>query len=261
MAISTGERRPYFVTDSVEGQPIDQYCDSQRLDVPARLRLFSRVCEAVHFGHQHGMIHRDLKPGNILVTADGMPKIVDFGIARQIDPDTHGERVLTPEYTSPEQINGEPVTTASDIYAMGVVLYQLLAGRWPYRLETQPSTADILQAVCEQAPERPSVAIFRIDKQRIQLQRPRRSPRPEATTPSRLKRILAGDLDAIVLMALSKEPEGRYASAAQFADDLKRYRQGSTSAGAARFIGLSRQQVREAESSGDRRDAARCLGR
>ena len=183
VAISAGEGRPYFVMESIDGQPIDQYCDSQRLDVPARLRLFSRVCEAVHFAHQHAMIHRDLKPSNILVTADGMPKIVDFGIARRIDPDTHGERVLTPEYTSPEQINGEPVTTASDIYAMGVVLYQLLAGRWPYRLKTQRSTADVLQAACEQAPERPSVAVFRVDKQRIRLHA-RRSPRREPPHPA-----------------------------------------------------------------------------
>ncbi len=226
VAISAGERRPYFVTDSIDGQPIDQYCDNQRLDVPARLRLFRRVCDAVHFAHQHALIHRDLKSSNILVTADGMPKIVDFGIARRIDPNTLGERVLTPEYTSPEQVAGEQVTTASDVYAMGVVLYQLLAGRWPYRLETQQNMADVLQAICEQAPERPSSAIFRIDA------REHSPPTLEAiatarnSTPERLKRILSGDLDAIVLMALSKEPEGRYASADQFADDLKRYRQG-----------------------------------
>ncbi len=140
VAISAGEGRPSFVMEAVDGQPIDQYCDSHRLDVPARLKLFSRVCEAVHFAHQHAMIHRDLKPNHILVTADGMPTIAGFGIAKLIDSETHGERILTPEYASPEQIQGEPVTTAGDIYAMGVVLYQLLAGRWPYRLKTQTPT-------------------------------------------------------------------------------------------------------------------------
>jgi len=225
VAISAGAGRPYFVMESVDGQPIDQYCDSQRLDIPARLRLFSRVCEAVHFAHQHAMIHRDLKPSNILVTADGLLKIVDFGIAKRIDPDTLGERVLTPEYTSPEQIEGEPVTTASDIYAMGVVLYQLLAGRWPYRLQTR-SNADVLQAACEQAPEKPSIAIFRADKREDSPPSPAEIAAARSCAPNRLKRILAGDPDAIVLMALSKELEGRYASAAQFAEDLDRYREG-----------------------------------
>ena len=221
VAISTGEGRPSFVMEAVDGQPIDQYCDSHRLDVPARLKLFSRVCEAVHFAHQHAMIHRDLKPNHILVTADGMPTIAGFGIAKRIDSETHGERILTPEYASPEQIQGEPVTTAGDIYAMGVVLYQLLAGQWPYRLKTR-SDDDVLQAACEQAPERPSIAVFRVDTQDDSA----KIAAARSTTPNRLKRILAGDLDAIVLMALSKEPEGRYASAQQFADDLVRYRKG-----------------------------------
>jgi eukaryotic-like serine/threonine-protein kinase len=222
VAISAGEGQPYFVSEPIDGQPIDQFCDGRRLDITARLQLFSRVCDAVHFAHQHAMIHRDLKPSNILVTADGMPKIVDFGIARRIDPDMQRERVLTPEYTSPEQINGEPVTTASDIYAMGVVLYQLLAGRWPYRVASPQSVADVLQAACEQAPERPSVAVFRVDKQDDSEE----IAAARSTTPNRLKRILTGDLDAIVQMALSKEPEGRYTSAAQFADDLDHYRKG-----------------------------------
>ena len=156
VAISAGGWRPCFVTDPVDGQPIDQYCDSQRLDVLTRLRLFGQVCEAVHFAHQHAMIHRDLKPSSILIAADGMPKIVDFRIANGIEPDTYRERLLTPEYTSPEQVNGEPVTTASDIYALGVVLYQLLAGRWPYRVRSPRSTDDTLQAVCEQCPRGPA---------------------------------------------------------------------------------------------------------
>jgi eukaryotic-like serine/threonine-protein kinase len=235
VTVTAGEVRPSFVIGPVNGRPIDEYCDSHRLDIPARLKLFSRVCEAVHFAHQHAMIHRDLKPSNILVGADGVPNVVDFGSAGRIDLDTHRERVRTPEYTSPEQINGEPVTTASDIYAMGVVLYQLLAGRWPYQIKTQ-ATADVLQAACEQAPERPSVAVFRVDRpddsSTTLESSPARFPTPEqiaaarSSLPGRLKRILAGDLDKIVLMALSKEPEGRYGSADQFAEDLDRYRKG-----------------------------------
>jgi serine/threonine protein kinase len=274
----TEDGQLYFVMEYVDGHRIDSYCDNRRLDIPARLRLFGQVCGGVHFAHQHAMIHRDLKPSNILVTADGVPKLIDFGIAKLIlpepgDEDTGaavtltrtGERVLTPEYASPEQVQGEPVTTASDVYALGVVLYQLLTSRWPYQLKNR-TTPEIFQAICEQAPERPSTAVVRRAVKRaipptglmpalIPTKTampavtpssesppeppplgswPSSPPAPEpeeiaaarGTLPKRLKRILAGDLDTIVRMALRKEPERRYASAEQFADDIHRYLEG-----------------------------------
>jgi serine/threonine protein kinase len=159
---TTEEGIPYLVMELIEGTPIDQYCNVQRLNVTERLRLFLEVCSAVQYAHQHLVIHRDIKPGNILVTKEGTPKLLDFGIAKIFDPASGSESTIagpmTPEYASPEQIRNEPITTATDVYSLGVVLYQLVAGRSPY--PTKPRTAhELARAICELEPERPSTII------------------------------------------------------------------------------------------------------
>jgi eukaryotic-like serine/threonine-protein kinase len=214
----TEDGAPFLVMDYVEGQPIDQYCEARALDVSARLRLFQGVCAAVHYAHQHLIIHRDIKPGNVLVTRDGVPRLLDFGIAklltREAQPSESTRTVLrrlTPEYASPEQIRGEALTTASDVYSLGVLLYRLLCGQSPYR--TRPFSANALErTICEDEPERPSVTAVRSE-----------CPPGGEGTPERLRRRLEGDLDNIVLMALRKEPQRRYASAEQFSQDLSRH--------------------------------------
>lgn len=212
---------PYFVMEYVEGLPIDEYCDRCALSVTARLELFRQVCGAVSYAHRHAVIHRDIKPSNILVSADGEPKLLDFGIARILQPGAGTEpaatmmslRVMTPEYASPEQTRGEALTTASDVYSLGMVLYRLLTGRLPYRLPGQ-TTFDLARTIGETEPQRPSAAI---------------AAGSETASPSieggaeRLQRRLRGDLDNIVLMALRKEPERRYPSVEQFSEDIRRH--------------------------------------
>jgi serine/threonine-protein kinase len=205
---------PYFVMEYVEGRPIVGHCDEERLGIRARLALFDQVCDAVQFAHRNLVVHRDLKPANILVSSDGVVKLLDFGIAKMLEggqadgrtggpesPETRtGVRILTPEYASPEQLRGEPVSTATDVYALGVLLFELLAGRWPYRARDH-SLRSIEQAVLEQEPDSPSVATTRVE----------------------LRRRLRGDLDNIVLTALRKEPQRRYASVQHLRDDIRRH--------------------------------------
>ena len=221
---TTEEGLPYLVMEYVDGESITRYAKDHKLDVRARLELFRKVCAAVHFAHQRLVVHRDLKPNNIFVTHSGDVKLLDFGIAKVLDvaPAT-GEHVttvhaLTPAYASPEQVKGEIVTTASDIYALGVVLYELLTGQSPYKsARTQPLA--LAKEICETDPERPSTVVGRTEPQGNGTG----DAAPDALNLKRLQRGLRGDLDNIVLMALRKDPTRRYASAEQMSEDIRRY--------------------------------------
>jgi non-specific serine/threonine protein kinase/serine/threonine-protein kinase len=204
---------PFFVMEYVAGgERLTAYAQQHALSIPARLELFRKVCAAVQFAHQNLVVHRDLKPGNILVTPDGDPKLLDFGIAKLLargddawEVTALGSERLTPAYASPEQVRGESVTTVSDVYALGALLYELLTGSAPHRfVGVRPSQAELLQVICEEEPLRPSIA----------------ADEPE------MRRLLRGDLDTIVLRAMSKAPERRYVSAGSLSDDLRRFLEG-----------------------------------
>ncbi|TCT21692.1 protein kinase domain-containing protein [Thermomonas haemolytica] len=207
--------QPYLALEYVEGEPITSWCQSRQLDLAARLDLFRQVCEAVSHAHANLIVHRDLKPSNILVTPAGHVRLLDFGIAKLLDvhplpveQTRTGVRAFTLHYAAPEQIRGEPVTTMTDVYSLGVVLYELLTGSKPYRLKRQ-TDAEWEEAILDGEPVRPSQAAAQAD--------------PEATrpyTPARLAHALAGDLDNIVLKALAKRPEHRYVSAEALSQDL-----------------------------------------
>jgi eukaryotic-like serine/threonine-protein kinase len=201
---TTADGLPYFVMEYAEGVPIDRYCDERQLSTRERVAVFCKVCDAVRHAHAHRVIHRDLKPGNILVTADGEPKLLDFGISKVLAADpaestdsTAFSRAMTPQYASPEQMRGAPVTVASDVYSLGLLLYELLTGRRPYTLDAS-TLQEIDRIVCTQEPPRPSTH----------------------------RRELAGDLDNITLMALRKEAARRYATVDDLSDDLRRHLDG-----------------------------------
>ena len=227
--------QPYLVLELVRGEPIDRWCDSHRLSVDARLALFNDVLAAVAHAHTHGVIHRDLKPANILVAEGGAVKLLDFGIAKLLDDEASGTdataltreggRALTPEYASPEQLRGEGVTTATDVYALGVLLYQLLSGRHP-TAQGGGSAAQLMRSTLDTEPPRLSRAVLPVPDDRS---RPASDVAGDAaalrgTTPLRLRRALEGDLDNILAHALRKLPSERYPTVAAFAEDLRRHR-------------------------------------
>ena len=233
---STEEGLPYLIMDYVEGVRIDEYCDIHRLSVAERLQLFRTVCLAVQYAHETLVIHRDLKPGNILITKEGVARLLDFGIAKVLNPQWSPDatltrtdwRPMTPEYASPEQVRGEPITNATDIYSLGILLYELLTGRRPYRVRSD-SPLEIERFVCDEEPEKPSAAASRVDEKASHDGSTRTVLTPQligearAIRPEELPRRLRGDLDTIVMKAIRKEPEHRYASAEAFAKDIERH--------------------------------------
>jgi serine/threonine protein kinase len=221
---------PYLVMEYVDGRPIDAWCDGQAASVDARLWLFCDVCAAVSYAHRSLIVHRDIKPSNILVTPDGSVKLLDFGIAKLLDTPSASEelmqtradmRFLTPAYASPEQVRGDAVTTTSDVYSLGVLLYQLLCGALPYAFPSGRA-GEIERVVCTEEPRPPSAWCpeARAGKSAEQVAAMR------STTPQRLRRRLAGDLDNIVLTALRKDPHRRYGSVQELADEVSRHLDG-----------------------------------
>ena len=223
---STEDGLPYLVMDYVDGRPIDAWCDEHRLNVSERLTLFRAVCAAVQHAHQRLVLHRDIKPAHILVTVNGDVKLLDFGIAKLFAddglartlPETEtATRIMTPEYASPEQVRGDAVHTASDVYALGVVLYELLTGRWPYGTRGR-RPYEVIRAICDEEPTRPSSAVSPMEE----------APRAIVAEGSvdALRRRLEGDLDNILLKALEKDPSRRYTSVEQFSEDIRRHLEG-----------------------------------
>jgi serine/threonine protein kinase/tetratricopeptide (TPR) repeat protein len=221
---TTADGLPYFVMELIDGLTITEYCDEHELDVDARVQLLRTVCSAVQYAHQHLTIHRDIKPSNILISAEGVPKLLDFGIAKILDPNDLPENAavtvaggwLTPEYASPEQLRGEAITTATDVYALGLVLYQLLARRQAYRFESR-TPHEMARAVVESEPEKPSAAVRRVGPELVSWR---------GDSPEKLRRRLAGDLDNIVMKAIRKEPRERYDSVDHLSEDLRRHLEG-----------------------------------
>ena len=230
---TTQEGVPYFMMELIEGEPINEYCDHHKLSIDARLKLFLEVCSAVQYAHRRLIVHRDIKPSNLLVTRQGIPKLLDFGIAKIVDPGmsnnveqtTMSLRAFTPAYASPEQVRGAPITTASDVYSLGVVLYELLTGHHPYPLATRTPEA-LSRAVCAHEPEKLSTIVRRTEtasQDRLQAITPEAVSAARECSPAKLSQRLTGDLDKIVLMSLQKELDRRYGSVEQFAEDIRRH--------------------------------------
>ncbi|MBN2448057.1 MAG: serine/threonine protein kinase [Phycisphaerae bacterium] len=233
---TTDDGLPYFVMEYIDGLPIDRYCDRRKLDTLKRLRLLQDVCRAVHFAHQSTVIHRDLKPGNILVTADGAVKLVDFGVAKLMHREQAEQtlsltaphsRVMTPEYASPEQVRGEPLTTATDVYSLGVVMYELLTGHRPYTFSTH-FVQEIERVISQNEPRRPSEVIdewaeLRHHDGSSSVLTPESVSATRDGDADKLRKRLRGDIDNIVLMALEKDPQRRYASVEQLSADIARF--------------------------------------
>jgi len=231
----TEDGRSYFVMEFVAGLPIDRYCDNNSLSVPERLALFCKVCSAVHYAHRNLIVHRDIKPGNIMVGDDGEPKLLDFGIAKILDPEVGRQfimtapeqRLMTPEYASPEQVTGDRVGTSSDVYSLGVLLYELLTGRRPYHFKTRLH-AEIVRIISEVEPDRPSTAVSKAETVvrhdgTTEVIKPEEMAKTREGATHRLSRRLSGDVDNIVLMAMRKDPLRRYQSAEQLAADIQRH--------------------------------------